>query len=82
MTILDSRGDTPLVSTGGESASAVPPGKLAFHRLPLLALGMISLLCATWAGLVRLGFAWPVANASWVSLHGPLMVCGIYVCRW
>ncbi len=37
---------------------------------------MLSLLCAAWAGLVRLGFAWPVANASWIGLHGPLMVCG------
>jgi hypothetical protein len=49
---------------------------LAWRRLPLLAAGMLSLVAASWGGLVRLGWAWPIPEPAWVAAHGPLMVCG------
>ncbi len=47
-------------------------------RWPLLALGMLSLLCGVWGGLVRLplNLPLPTSNANWITFHGPLMVCG------
>ena len=47
-------------------------------RLPLLALGMASLLCAIWGGLTRLpvNLPLPADNANWLTFHGALMVCG------
>lgn len=44
-------------------------------RAPLLALGATSLLAGLWAGLSRIGWAWPTP-ASLPTVHGPLMVCG------
>ena len=47
-------------------------------RVPLLILGIASLLAAIWGGLTRLPLALPLPadNANWLSYHGPLMVCG------
>ena len=45
-------------------------------RLALMALGGISLLAGLWGGLLRLSLAVPAPQADWISLHGPLMVCG------
>lgn len=47
-------------------------------RLPLLALGIASLLAAVWGGLTRLplNLPLPADNANWLTFHGPLMVCG------
>ncbi len=47
-------------------------------RLVLLALGMLSLICGVWGGLVRLPLNLPLpgGNANWITFHGPLMVCG------
>lgn len=45
-------------------------------RLPLLALAMGLLLAALWAGLIRLGWAWPPLVAPLPMAHGPLMVGG------
>jgi hypothetical protein len=45
-------------------------------RVPLLALGGISLLTGMWGGLLRLDWLLPVPQADWISLHGPLMVSG------
>lgn len=45
-------------------------------RVPLLALGGISLLAGMWGGLLRLDWLLPVPQADWISLHGPIMVCG------
>lgn len=60
-----------------EQASAVTPKtKPAFQRVPLLMGGVICLLMGLWTGLIRMGWAWPVKNPEWISLHGPLMVCG------
>jgi hypothetical protein len=45
-------------------------------RFPLLALGLASLFCGVWAGLLRFGWALPQGRANLVELHGPLMVFG------
>jgi hypothetical protein len=45
-------------------------------RLPLLALGMIALLAGMWAGLLRLGWAWPTPRETFGLAHGPLMIGG------
>ncbi len=47
-------------------------------RVPLLLLGMSSLVAGIWGGLVRLplNLPLPANNANWITFHGPLMVCG------
>lgn len=45
-------------------------------RVPLLALGVLLLLAALWAGLIRLGWAWPHLLPLLPAYHGPLMVSG------
>jgi hypothetical protein len=45
-------------------------------RMPLMALAFGALLVGMWAGLLRLGWAWPVIAPSLPANHGPLMVCG------
>lgn len=44
------------------------------QRIPLLALGMISLLTALWGGTQRLGWDLPALTGSLAANHGPLMV--------
>jgi hypothetical protein len=44
--------------------------------LPLMALGLVALLAAMWAGLVRLGWGWPVLRPTLPIAHGPLMISG------
>lgn len=52
-------------------------GQLArrFSRFPLMALGMMALLAALWAGLIRLGWGLPLLQPALPMNHGPLMVC-------
>jgi hypothetical protein len=45
-------------------------------RLPLLAAGMLALLAALWAGLLRLGWRLPPLAAPLAAAHGPLMIAG------
>jgi len=45
-------------------------------RVPILVLAMLTLVAASWAGLVRIGFPWMIPQPAWVMTHGPLMVCG------
>lgn len=45
-------------------------------RFPLLALGIASLFCGVWAGLLRFGWGLPQGRANLIELHGPLMVFG------
>jgi hypothetical protein len=45
-------------------------------RYPLLLLGLASLVCGLWAGLLRFGWGLPQGRANLVELHGPLMVFG------
>jgi hypothetical protein len=46
------------------------------YRLPLLALGMISLFSALWGGLLRLGLSLPSGPPALAGFHGPLMISG------
>ncbi len=46
------------------------------ERAPLLALALLLLLTGLWAGLLRLGWAWPPILAPLPLAHGPLMVGG------
>ena len=59
---------------GGWLAGAVPVP----YRLPMLILGFVSLAVGIGAGLVRLGFGFPLPSAALVGLHGPLMVSGFF----
>ncbi len=68
---------TDSVSHGSREKSAavhgdVPPAL----RLPLLALGFVSLLAGVGAGLARLGWHLPLPASETVLRHGPLMVSG------
>jgi hypothetical protein len=49
--------------------------KLQKRYLPLIALSILALLAALWAGLLRLGWSLP-AFQNLAMAHGPLMVCG------
>lgn len=48
----------------------------ARSRFPLMALGLLALLAAMWAGLVRLGWGWPSLRPTLPMSHGPLMISG------
>ena len=45
-------------------------------RFPLMAVGMLALLTGMWAGLLRLGWAWPTPRPTFGLTHGPLMISG------
>lgn len=48
-------------------------------RIPILIVGIATLATAVWGGLLRIGVVLPFpqsAGANWVTLHGPMMVCG------
>jgi hypothetical protein len=45
-------------------------------KFPLMMLGMLALLSALWAGLIRLGWGWPAWQPALAMSHGPLMICG------
>lgn len=47
----------------------------ARRRLPLLAIGILSMAYGTWLGLVRLGWNLPLPSPDRLIGHGPLMVC-------
>jgi hypothetical protein len=49
---------------------------LKTFRVPLVALGGLSLIAAIWAGLLRMGWNLPVPNLSFPETHGPLMIVG------
>jgi len=42
-----------------------------------MALAVVALLAALWAGLVRLGWGWPPLLRTLPGAHGPLMVAGV-----
>src|ERR1043165_4366475 len=52
--------------------------KTRFDRLPLVGLGIVSLACGVWAGLIRLPLNLTIGagQANWITYHGALMVCG------
>jgi hypothetical protein len=45
-------------------------------RYPLLALSLLILFAAIWAGMLRLGWRWPILLPALPISHGPLMVSG------
>ncbi len=45
-------------------------------RFPLMAMGLLTLLAALWAGLIRMGWGWPVWQPALPINHGPLMISG------
>ncbi len=45
-------------------------------RVALVAMGMTALLAGLWAGLLRLGWPWPILRSTLPVNHGPLMVSG------
>lgn len=45
-------------------------------RLPLMALALLALLAALWAGWLRIGWQWPAFHPGLPPAHGPLMVSG------
>ena len=49
-----------------------------YFRLPFLLLSMLALLFGLWAGLLRMGWGWPVLNPMQPMSHGPLMVSGFF----
>ena len=46
------------------------------RRVPLMVIGMVSMACGAWLGLVRLGWSLPLPFPDQLIAHGPLMVCG------
>lgn len=52
--------------------------QLRIFRIPLMLLAMLTLLPATWAGLVRLGWHLPPVRPALPMMHGPLMVDGFF----
>jgi hypothetical protein len=46
------------------------------RRVPLMAIGMLSMGCGVWLGLIRLGWNLPLPFPDQLIAHGPLMVCG------
>lgn len=59
------------------SPAKMPHRDLApWQRMPMLALGFVSLLLGVIAGEIRLGWSLPLPRAELIALHGPLMICG------
>ena len=48
----------------------------AARRVPMLVIGLLSMVCGMWLGLVRLGWNLPLPWQDQLIAHGPLMVCG------
>lgn len=65
----------PLPATAGPRQLRAAPS-IPLRRLPLLVLGLISLLAGLWGGLVRLGLPVPTLRVAATADHGPLMTLG------
>jgi hypothetical protein len=78
--VRDGPGDAGAkVATTG--APATRPGRgdrrrLHVARLPLMAVGIVTLVTAVYGGLIRLGLPLPQVTATLVAFHGPLLVAG------
>jgi hypothetical protein len=59
-----------------DSSSLRAPTRMKLRRVPLMAIGMLSMAWAAWLGLVRLGWRLPLPWPDQLIAHGPLMVCG------
>ena len=47
-------------------------------RIPILLTAGIALLLAMWAGLLRMGWQWPLIQPQLPISHGPLMISGFF----
>jgi hypothetical protein len=65
-----------MIPKGAGRATLPPARRLVLLRAPLMAAAMLSLVCGTWLGLVRIGWTLPLLSPSEIGTHGPLMVCG------
>jgi hypothetical protein len=45
-------------------------------RAPMMVIALVSMACAAWLGLIRLGWGLPLPWPDQLGAHGPLMVCG------
>jgi len=45
-------------------------------RLPIMALVLLALILAIWAGLIRMGWVIPIIRPTLPAIHGPLMIGG------
>jgi hypothetical protein len=61
---------------GSAEATEGPLAERRRRRVPLLALGVLSLAAALWGGLLRLGWELPSWSPSLAVYHGHLMVSG------
>ncbi len=50
--------------------------KFRVQYIPFLALAILGLTMALWAGLLRIGWTLPAISANLASMHGPLMISG------
>lgn len=64
-----------MVADSGVRASGGLP---VAWRVPLLILGMLSLLAGVGAGMLRLGWDLPIPRAELAMVHGPLMVAAFF----
>ncbi|MEO9222287.1 MAG: hypothetical protein ABI251_11040, partial [Mycobacteriaceae bacterium] len=66
-----------MVSVASVSAAARPAAPAPLRRrLPILVLGVLSLLAGLWGGLLLLGLSLPTLRPSAAADHGPLMTLG------
>ncbi len=66
----------PQASVSGRGAPQAAGQSMQYIRPPLLALSMLALMAALWAGLQRLGWRVPAVQPGLYADHAPLMVCG------
>jgi hypothetical protein len=85
--VISPEAASPLPPEGGAASGLAKPvprrprggtARLAWKRLPLLALGFVALFVGVGAGLARLGWPMPDLASGAAALHGPLMVCGFF----
>lgn len=65
-------------SRAGKEKPAARRDVPSLYRLPMLILGFIALGLGVGAGLVRLGWNFPLPSPGLVMLHGPLMVSAFF----
>ncbi|HET6877879.1 MAG TPA: hypothetical protein VFH38_10150 [Jatrophihabitans sp.] len=80
MNVLSRRGPRAGVArraeTGDTGRGRAGRRAAAPARLPLLALGVVSLLAGLWGGLLLLGLSLPTLRSTTAADHGPLMALG------
>ncbi len=69
-------GPAPTIHRTAGTGQPAARATLKYEGLPLLALSILALLAALWAGLLRLGWGLPAIEPGLYVAHGPLMVCG------